>query len=75
MYHHNQINTDHELLMLELHPSELEITKACAYKVKTHLEKLSESRPNYLTNLTIVNGIISQYEKALRLGINSRSLN
>ncbi len=71
----HQINLDHESLIHELEPDELEIAKTCAYKVKAHLEKLSLKDQQYLNNLSIVNNIISQYDKALRCGINSSRLN
>lgn len=64
----NPINYDHELLMLELQPDELEMAKVCAIKVKAHLEKLCRQNAHYLPNLTVVNSIISQYEEALNCG-------
>ena len=62
----NQINFDHELLMDDLQPDELEMARICALNVKTHLERLCKQNKQYLSNLTMVNSIIAQYEKALQ---------
>ena len=69
------INFDHELLILDLHPDELEMARICAVKVKSHLERLCEKNTEYLSNLTMVNSIISQYEKAIQCGSDTAGLN